>query len=301
MNNQTHSKNKLNRGNINVPVSGKLAHFLKENRGTIGLAAGVIATTTLVSAKNFQPIKKVEDINPELPALSEQDVLKQDGAYLSIDAKDAIYAPSEGLNFSDAFKEARENLGPGGIFEWEGKFYNTFFAEEWESLTQDQKKDFAGKVSESINEKNSAIVEVENGELITAEFNSDNILKLSLENDEVIESLRGVEIDMTNDGQPEIELKVDSVIKEPSTEEEVMDSKEILVDSVSGDIEQEGELGEAEVEPLPNMELDESAGLEFDDLPENQNEKTTEESDETEEEGRADLEDMDELNDDPLF
>jgi hypothetical protein len=34
------------------------------------------------------------------------------------------------MSFSQAFTSAREELGPGGVFSWQGEYYNTFYAEE---------------------------------------------------------------------------------------------------------------------------------------------------------------------------
>ncbi len=38
------------------------------------------------------------------------------------------------LSFGQAFATARKALGPGGVFEWKGKLFNTYYKEEWESL-----------------------------------------------------------------------------------------------------------------------------------------------------------------------
>lgn len=34
------------------------------------------------------------------------------------------------MSFTEAFAAAREELGPGGVFAWQGQYYNTFYAEE---------------------------------------------------------------------------------------------------------------------------------------------------------------------------
>ncbi|TVR76607.1 MAG: hypothetical protein EA409_13115 [Saprospirales bacterium] len=301
MDNQVQSKDNLSKRNINVPIKGKLSKFLTENRGKIGLAAGVLATTTFVSAKNFQPIKKVEDINPELAVLSDEEMLEEDGTYLSIEVGETIYLPSDGLSFSDAFTEAREKMGPGGIFEWEGKHFNTYFAEEWEVLSKDQKMEFATRVSETISEKDSGIVEVEDGKLMTTEFSSENILKLTLENPEVRESLEAVEIDIENESGEEISIEVDFMIKEPSSPEEIMNAKDILiVDSREEYTAEEYEL-ESPDDDFGSEALslkEEATGLEFDDIPEKKEEKNSEETDN---EQLDDHKDIDEYDENPFF
>ena len=33
-------------------------------------------------------------------------------------------------------------LGAGGVFEWHGKAYNTFYAEEWKSMSDEERREF---------------------------------------------------------------------------------------------------------------------------------------------------------------
>lgn len=65
-------------------------------------------------------------------------------------ATDSIDIPVAGANgeqsFGDAFAEARENLGAGGVFEWRGRLYNTYTAEEWQEMTADEQDGFADKL-----------------------------------------------------------------------------------------------------------------------------------------------------------
>ena len=49
-------------------------------------------------------------------------------------------------SFASAFAEARENLGAGGVFEWRGRLYNTYTAEEWQEMSADEQDDFADKL-----------------------------------------------------------------------------------------------------------------------------------------------------------
>lgn len=54
------------------------------------------------------------------------------------------------LSFGEAFAAARAEVGPGGVFYWHGGIYNTYTAEEWNSMTLDQKNDFAHQVNPEI-------------------------------------------------------------------------------------------------------------------------------------------------------
>lgn len=51
------------------------------------------------------------------------------------------------LSFGEAFAEAREQVGAGGVFEWHGGVYGTFYADEWEEMTPEQRTDFNNRVN----------------------------------------------------------------------------------------------------------------------------------------------------------
>ncbi|MEZ4911055.1 MAG: hypothetical protein R2774_09350 [Saprospiraceae bacterium] len=54
------------------------------------------------------------------------------------------------LTFGDAFHTQRESLGPGGVFEYHNKFYNTFYKEEWDALSDVQKNDYISSIDRLI-------------------------------------------------------------------------------------------------------------------------------------------------------
>ena len=53
-----------------------------------------------------------------------------------------VQAPS----FSDAFAQARAELGPGGVFEYNGKLYNTFYSSEWNNMSPQARAEFQSSV-----------------------------------------------------------------------------------------------------------------------------------------------------------
>lgn len=50
------------------------------------------------------------------------------------------------MSFNEAFSAARAEVGSGGVFEWNGKLYNTFKAEEWEAMSSEEKSNFQDRV-----------------------------------------------------------------------------------------------------------------------------------------------------------
>lgn len=57
---------------------------------------------------------------------------------------------SDDQSFSEAFNSARAELGPGGVFSWHGNLYNTYTAEEWNAMSNDDKNAFAQRVSPEV-------------------------------------------------------------------------------------------------------------------------------------------------------
>ena len=55
-----------------------------------------------------------------------------------------------GLSFRQAFEAARAEVGPGGVFRWHGNIYNTYTAEEWQSMSEQQHELFAQRVKPEI-------------------------------------------------------------------------------------------------------------------------------------------------------
>lgn len=71
--------------------------------------------------------------------------LKDDGAAEDAAAEDGAAREahvSDDLSFGDAFKAAREEVGPGGVFTWHGGIYNTYTEAEWNAMSGAEKNAF---------------------------------------------------------------------------------------------------------------------------------------------------------------
>lgn len=61
---------------------------------------------------------------------------------------------SDDMSFKEAFDAAREQVGAGGVFRWHGGIYNTYTAEEWNSMSDAEKSDFAQLVQPEVSAGN---------------------------------------------------------------------------------------------------------------------------------------------------
>lgn len=55
---------------------------------------------------------------------------------------DVAHKVTDSMSFDQAFATARDEVGMGGIFNWQGRWYNTFNKNEWSSLSLPQRKEF---------------------------------------------------------------------------------------------------------------------------------------------------------------
>lgn len=49
---------------------------------------------------------------------------------------------NDDMTFSEAFAEARHEVGAGGVFVWHEQVYGTYYKEEWDAMSDEQKADY---------------------------------------------------------------------------------------------------------------------------------------------------------------
>lgn len=63
---------------------------------------------------------------------------------------------NDDMSFSEAFASARKQVGAGGVFEWRGKQYGTYYKTEWDSMSQAEKDRYAANVFGTSSSKSSS-------------------------------------------------------------------------------------------------------------------------------------------------
>ena len=71
---------------------------------------------------------------------------------------------SEDMSFGEAFAAARAEVGPGGAFVWHGNVYNTFTAEEWDSMSMEEREEFGNHFNWSTQVGDDAEMAEQSGE-----------------------------------------------------------------------------------------------------------------------------------------
>lgn len=143
----------------------------RESYGNIASASAMAAAGWAVGlitpVESFPHASEIED---EIETISDSsDVsLSPEG-----DEIDVATSVDDSMSFNEAFAAARRELGAGGIFVWHGNAYGTYYAEEWDSMSEGEKEEYWSDVYETTSQMN---IDVNNddseGELVDAEIES---------------------------------------------------------------------------------------------------------------------------------
>lgn len=93
---------------------------------------------------------------------------------------------SDEMTFSEAFGAARAEVGAGGVFEWRGNVYNTYYASEWNEMSDEDKDNFVAHLN-----------------LTDIEDDSDSFTTQTVSNDTSTNDVVEVTIDDLNDTNQE--------------------------------------------------------------------------------------------------
>lgn len=270
---------------IKVPITAEIKDLLLKHRGKTGLAAGIVTTAGFLTAREIiVDNPSTENIPTEANPVDETIHEIENGPYLTLDCEDYIESVSSDLTFSEAFQQSRENMGSGGIFEYKGKYYNTFLREEWDAMNDTEKADYYKSVSNQIPNNPIKIVETDNETTVDVyEYTYENILKVNVkvENEEVIEVEKEdiIRETLKINGKIEIEKEViePDPYFEPGNEILTVDTQDSeIIDVPSSEIAQELEVIETlapdDINDNPQIQevdlsdiLDEQKYYDFDD------------------------------------
>ena len=90
---------------------------------------------------------QAEEINDE-NVIDIVDVNACNGGFVG--ATPIAHNVSDDMSFGEAFAHARAEVGPGGIFEWRGNTYGTYYVDEWNSMTPADKDEYWAAVYQAV-------------------------------------------------------------------------------------------------------------------------------------------------------
>lgn len=190
--------------------------------GIPGLLLGSAGTVFATPGHNQVEFEEIEALKEDVAELKEnvenlQEQLNAAEHHSNVppigDTVEVAHGVSDDMSFSEAFAAARTEVGPGGVFTWHGNVYGTYYANEWNSMSDAEKHEYAQAVHNTdygvdssaghsnyhevsnddgeIHVLGSESVETEDGEII-------NVARVE------VEGHYGELYDMDNDGQLDV-------------------------------------------------------------------------------------------------
>lgn len=132
--------------------------------GVSGIPLGAIVML-LMGAK----LPENEAAIQEEPEIVEEDCIEEEDAsstppevievpiYQDAPFSDAV---NNNMSFNEAFAAARKDVGPGGFFNYKGETYNTYYKEEWDSLSPADKQDYYASL-DTVTDEHAVVTEEE--------------------------------------------------------------------------------------------------------------------------------------------
>lgn len=172
---------------------------------------------------------------------------------------------ADGMTFGQAFANARAEIGPGGIFEFEGEIYSTYYEAEWDNLSKDERMEYNQKLNAVLREEpgaietSSAVPGVQEHEEPAGEgfvpseavfYEQDNVMVISGQ----VEGYDAVIIDDL--ATPSVDLMGVDINKDGHiTENEIMNMSDsgVTMDNILGTAPIEGQA--PDVDPTPLMSV----------------------------------------------
>ena len=184
--------------------------------------------------------------------VGDEDILSEETPEItwSIDESVAVAETvSDEMSFDEAFAAARAEVGAGGAFEWRGGLYGTYYAEEWEAMSDAEKDEFGDKFeftlaeeTEDVGEQNLTPLDTPLNELLTEDETTDTTENENLE--EVIpeDGVLTEDLGSEDGSEPAVEVDVDNVYNvtdaygnESSYVEATVGGEEVQLVDVDGD------------------------------------------------------------------
>lgn len=106
------------------------------------------------------------------------------------------------MSFSEAFASARKQVGAGGVFEWRGKQYGTYYKTEWDSMSQAEKDRYAANVFGTSSSKSSTTPVQERLQHDTPQEDLADNSQSSISGEEAKEELVGIQTVTDESGNP---------------------------------------------------------------------------------------------------
>ena len=132
-----------------VPTPQKGTAIGRAGAATIGAVVGSSADYVVGQVYDKATAATLEDSNDGEEAKHTSEANSNtDGGEVEYATADTINIArvDDAMTFSEAFAAAREQVGAGGVFEWHGKVYGTYYKEEWSAMSQEERSEWQSRI-----------------------------------------------------------------------------------------------------------------------------------------------------------
>ena len=194
--------------------------------GIPGLLLGTVGTVFATPNHNQKDSEEIKSLKEEVADLKEtvedlQEQVNVTNHHSSVppigDSVAVAHGVSDDMSFSDAFAAARSEVGPGGVFIWHGNVYGTYYASEWNNMSDAEKHEYANavrhtdydtSVAEASHESHYHETSYDEGDIHvlgqeTVETEDGDLIQVARVE---IDGHYGEIYDVNNDGQPDMAL-----------------------------------------------------------------------------------------------
>lgn len=216
---------------INVQITSIVKELIHSHGKAIAAGAAVVSGVAFVSARYLSPISDVEETpKSKASVLSAEELCEPNANALQVECSDIIQdADQTNSSFDQVFADQRNAQGAGGIFEYQGKLYNTYLKEEWETLTEAEKNSYYDKVSGDINLDDVKIITTNmDGQSMTLTYNSENLMNLTVVDSDHDGIVDVAQVDINFDGVSDYEYEIEKQIVSPTDDNMATDENMVI-------------------------------------------------------------------------
>lgn len=120
---------------------------LKWKEVTIGGVSGILLGGAGSFAATAATLNNTDEIVEEIAEnTDEENVTVEDTNQVDAHGNVAL-GVNDSMSFNEAFAAARSEVGAGGCFVWHGNVYATYYANEWNAMSQAQRDEFTSQAT----------------------------------------------------------------------------------------------------------------------------------------------------------
>lgn len=130
------------------PTTKNGSNFLgRAAAAAAGVAVG--SGATYAAGRIYDHATAAEEEQPEATAENQTATATNETAVGATVESVGVAQVDDSMSFSEAFAAARQQVGAGGVFEWHGKVYGTYYETEWNNMSQEQRADWQASIDYS--------------------------------------------------------------------------------------------------------------------------------------------------------